>query len=127
MKNLNYQTGRTGETIAKDSLVKKGYQIVTSNFRTRFGEIDLIATKDKHLIFVEVKLKIGEQFGTPEEMVDRRKLNQIQKTGEYYLQINPQIAHNYQNYQIDAICVVLNSDGSIKRITHWENLSNEIV
>lgn len=127
MKNLNYQTGKIGEKIAQEFLLKKGYQIIQSNYRTRFGEIDLITGKDSRLIFVEVKLKIGEDFGSPEDMVNRRKLSQIQKTAEVFLQTNPQIADNFQSNQIDAICIVLSPDQSIKRINHWENLTNEMV
>lgn len=127
MKKLNYQTGKVGELLAKKYLLKKEYQIIASNFRTRFGEIDLIANKGKSLAFIEVKLKIGEEFGSPEEMVDKKKLAQIQKTAEYFLQIYPEVAVKYPFYQIDAVCIVLNSDQTCKRITHWENIGNEMV
>lgn len=122
MKNLNYQVGKIGELLAKKYLLKKEYQILASNFRTRFGEIDLVAGKNQTLVFAEVKLKIGEEFGSPEEMIDKKKLIQVQKTAEYFLQIYPEVAAKYPFYQIDAVCIVLNADGSCKRITHWENL-----
>jgi len=123
MKNFNYQTGKIGEKIAQEFLIKKGYQIIQTNFRTRFGEIDLIANKNNRLIFVEVKLKIGEDFGSPEDMIDHHKLSQIQKTAEVFLQTNPQIVDNFQSNQIDAVCIVLNPDQTVKRINHWENLT----
>ena len=122
MKNLNYQTGKIGEQLAKQYLLKKQYQIVATNFRTRFGEIDLIASKNKTLVFVEVKLKTGESSGTPEEMINRAKIKQIRQMAEFFLQTNPQIANTFSTYRIDAICLVLNNDGSSKRITHWENI-----
>lgn len=127
MKNLNYQTGKLGEQIGRQHLIKKGYQIIKSNFQTRFGEIDLIAVKDKRLIFIEVKLKIGDQFGTPEEMINKTKLTQIKKTAEYFLQTNPEIAKKYPTFQIDAVCLVLDDQQKIKRINHWENIDNEMV
>lgn len=127
MKNLNFQTGKNGEEIARKHLAKKGYRIVQSNFRSRFGEIDIIATKDKKLAFVEVKLKIGEQFGSPEEMINKGKIAKIKIMAEIFLQSNPEIINNYSSLQIDAICIVLNNDQSVKRITHWENISNEMV
>lgn len=127
MKKLNFQTGRSGEEIARQHLIKKGYQIVQSNFRTKFGEIDIIATKDKKLAFVEVKLKIGEQFGSPEDMINKTKTAKIKRMAEIFLQTNQKIANSYQCCQIDAVCIVLNNDLSVKRITHWENIDNEMV
>ncbi len=127
MKNLNFQTGKSGEEIARKHLIKNGYRIVQSNFRSRFGEIDIIATKDKKLAFVEVKLKIGEQFGSPEEMADKYKIRHVQQISQIFLQDNPRLASRYPQYRVDAICIVLNNDLSVKRITHWENIGNEMV
>ena len=126
MKNLNYQTGKLGENLARQYLIKKGYKILTSNFRSRFGEIDIIASKNNALVFIEVKLKIGEETGQPEEMINRRKINQIQKMAEIFLQTNPSIAQKFPFWQLDAVCIVLNPDGSSKRITHWKNISDEM-
>lgn len=127
MKALNYQTGKKGENLAREYLVNKGYRILQSNFHTRFGEIDLIGTKDKRLIFIEVKTKIGDRFGSPEEMVDKRKLRKIQMMGAVFLQSHPQIAEAYPAYQIDAVCLVLGPNNEIVRINHWEDLSSEMV
>lgn len=126
MKNLNYQTGKIGENFARQFLAKKGYQIIEANFRTRFGEIDMIATKDKKLIFIEVKSKIGVEFGSPEEMVGRTKLTQIQKMAEYFLQGHPRLAASNPQYRIDAVCIVFNPDQSVNRFNHWENIGNEM-
>ena len=126
MKNLNYQTGKIGENLAKEYLIKKGYRILVANFHNRFGEIDIIASKDDILVFVEVKLKIGEESGSPEEMINRRKLNQIKQMGEFFLQTNPQTAKKFPLRRIDAICIVLNPNASSKRITHWENIGDEM-
>lgn len=127
MKNLNYQVGRFGENLAQQYLTKKGYKIIAANFHTRFGEIDLIAVKNQNLVFVEVKLKIGNDFGTPEEMIGIYKLAQIQKMAECFIQNNPQLAASNPQYRIDAICIVLDKNKNITRINHWENLGNEMV
>lgn len=126
MKNLNYQTGKLGEQIGRQHLIEKGYQIIKSNFQTRFGEIDLIAVKDKRLIFIEVKLKIGDQFGTPEEMADKHKIRRVQQIAQIFLKDNPSLASRFPQYQIDVVCLVLNPDQSINRISHWENIDNEM-
>lgn len=123
MKNLNYQRGKIGEELAKKYLEEKGYQILLPNFRTRFGEIDLIAAKNNLLVFVEVKLKREENLGKPEEMITQQKIRKIQQAAEYFLTTNPQIAQKYLTYQIDAVCIVLSNDGSPQRITHWKNIN----
>jgi putative endonuclease len=127
VKNLNYQTGKLGENLAKQYLIKKGYKILKSNFRSRFGEIDIIASKNKTLVFIEVKLKIGEETGQPEEMINHRKINQVQKIAEIFLQTNPSVSQKFPLWRIDAICIVLKPDCSSKRITHWKNISDEMV
>lgn len=125
MKNT-FQKGRSGEEIARSFLVQKGCQIIKSNFQSRFGEIDLIAAGEKTLIFAEVKLKSGEQFGLPEEMINPRKLRQIQNMAVVFLQQNPQLAKDYPSYRIDAICIVLKENGEVDRISHYENIADEI-
>jgi len=127
MKNLNHQTGKIGEDLARQYLIKRGYKILTSNFRNRLGEIDIIASKNNTLVFVEAKLKIGEKAGQPEEMINRKKINQIQKMAEIFLQTNPSLVQKFPLWRVDAICIVLNTNGSNKRITHWKNISNEMV
>lgn len=126
MRFLNYHKGKTGEEIARNFLTEKGCQIIKSNFQSRFGEIDLIAAINKTLIFAEVKLKTGEQFGSPEEMINPRKLRQIQNMAAVFIQQNPQLADNYPSYRIDAVCIVLKENGEVDRISHYENITDEI-
>lgn len=123
MKSLNYLSGKKGEKIAQDYLLKNGYQILDTNFRIRQGEIDIIATKNKTLVFVEVKLKNNFSPGLPEEMITPQKIKQIKRTAEYFLFLNPKIKNKYNLYRIDAVCLVLNSLNQVKRITHWKNIS----
>jgi len=123
VKTFNFQKGKAGETLAKNFLTKKGYQIVKSNFQNRFGEIDLVATKDKILVFIEVKLKIGEQFGLPEEMITPTKIRQIEQTAQVFLQQNSSLASQYPQYRIDAVCIVLDENQNVERIKHYENIS----
>ena len=123
MKIFNFQKGKAGEGLARDFLSKNGYQILKSNFQNRFGEIDLVASKDKILVFVEVKLKIGEQFGLPEEMITPGKIRQIEQTAQVFLQQNLALAKAYLQYRIDAVCIVLDENQNVKRINHYENIS----
>ena len=63
------ETGAIAENIAADYLSKRGYKIHERNYRTREGEIDIIAYKDGTLIFVEVRAKTGRAFGSAEESI----------------------------------------------------------
>ncbi len=118
-KQFNRIKGKDGEEMAAHYLRENGYQIIDQNNSTKFGELDLIATKNDILVFVEVKFKQTEDFGTPEEMIGINKLNQVRRTAELYLLTNPDIAKNYDKYQIDAICIVEETG----RISHHENLT----
>jgi putative endonuclease len=124
MKQLNFQKGKFGETIAKDFLLKKGYKIISQNFQNRFGEIDLIAADGQVLVFVEVKSKVGQNFGSPEEMINQRKIQQIKNQALVFLQQNPRISAQYPQQRIDAVCIVLNeNDYSVKSINHYQNIT----
>ena len=83
------RTGAWGESLAADYLRKKLYSIVTTNYRTRFGEIDLIASDGQFLAFVEVKLRRSDGFASAREYVDRRKQERIRMTASIYLSEHP--------------------------------------
>ena len=84
-KNLhNKILGRQGEDLAAKYLKKHGYKIVERNFKTPFGEADLIARKGETYCFVEVKTRSGDGFGAPAEAVDARKQERYHKIAQYY-------------------------------------------
>jgi putative endonuclease len=85
----NNLSGAWGESLAADYLRKKRYTIVAAGFRTRVGEIDLIARDRKHLVFVEVKLRKSNRFAQAMEFVDVYKQNRIRSTAAIYLSQNP--------------------------------------
>jgi len=121
-KYQNYKKGKNGEFIAKDYLIDGGYDLLEMNYKNKIGEIDLIMKNGDMLVFVEVKLKIGDRFGFPEEMIDKRKLYQIKRVAESFLVLKPQISKSFEKYRIDAVCVVLNYENKVERIKHYENL-----
>ena len=81
--------GAWGEATAANYLQKKKYKIVASGFRCRYGEIDLIVSNRKYLVFVEVKLRKSSHFAEAMEFVDTHKQNRIRTTAEYYLSQYP--------------------------------------
>ena len=82
-------SGAWGEALAADYLRKKRYQIEAVNYRSRFGEIDLIVRNKKFLVFVEVKLRKSGSFATAKEYVDRYKQDRLRITASMYLSQNP--------------------------------------
>lgn len=82
--------GRKSETIAVRWLEKKGFEILTRNFRCRIGEVDIIARYRSVLYFVEVRSRHGRSiaFGKVVEAVDRRKLSKIARVGELFAMKN---------------------------------------
>lgn len=80
------QTGRGGEELAASYLRNLGYQIYFRNFRCRFGELDIVARRNRELVFVEVKTRSGDAFGSPGEAVDARKQRHLVQAGAFFLQ-----------------------------------------
>ena len=118
MKRDNVGKGRVGEEAAEKYLIKKGYRVVERNFRTRFGEVDLIVTKDGRVVFVEVKAKTSDRFGEPWEMVDKRKLERVKMMGKYYL---AKKGLGETACRIDVVGVWLGWQGEVEKVEHWED------
>ena len=116
VKKENFKTGRLGEDLAVSYLEKKGYKIVERNFRTRFGEVDIICYNGKNLVFVEVKTKIGHDFGEPEDMVNKGKISKVKRMGEVYL-----IEKGMDLFcRVDVVAIVLDEEKRVERIDHYE-------
>lgn len=80
--------GIIGEKIAQGYLLNKGYDILETNFYTKRGEIDIIAQKDKCIVFVEVKTRTNLKFGTPAMAVNSTKKKHIKIVAKTYIYIN---------------------------------------
>jgi len=121
-KKYNYNKGKDGEEIAQKYLVEKGFGLVEMNYSNDIGEIDLIMTDGDWLVFVEVKMKIGDRFGSPEEMISKKKICQIKRVALVYLMFNREIRRKYEKFRIDAVCIVKNFDDTVKRIKYYRNI-----
>lgn len=91
LKKNNLLFGNNAERLACDLLVKKGFTILQKKFRSKFGEIDIIARDKETLVFVEVKARTNRKFGLPEEAVTPSKLWKIKKTAEFYSLTHPSL------------------------------------
>ncbi|MDP2319728.1 MAG: YraN family protein [Acidobacteriota bacterium] len=79
------QLGLEGEALAAAELERLGYQILDRRYRSRFGEIDLIAKDGPTVVFVEVKTKTDSRFGDPAEMVTTQKQRRLVSMAEEYV------------------------------------------
>jgi len=91
--------GSLAEDKAEEFLLAKGYQIVTRNFQTRFGEIDLIVKKDNVIVFVEVRYRKNDLFGSPFESISSKKIKSICKTALFY----PVLENQDRRFDVIAI------------------------
>ena len=100
--------GRWAESFAAAALEERGMSIVGRNFRTRFGEVDLIASDGETLCFVEVRARRSSAFGAPSETVTASKARRIIAASQEYLQ---QDGARWQDWRIDVAAVELDEWG----------------
>ena len=111
----NLEIGRCGETKAIKYLKKQGYRINQKNFRALSGEIDIIASKDNVLVFVEVKAQRGVGPIDPEHRVGLKKKRQLVKLAKYYIS---RTKTDYDEIRMDIITVTRNEKNA--DIKHME-------
>ena len=117
MTEARLTLGAWGEEQAVEYLRRQGMKILEQNFTTRVGEIDIIARDKKNLVFVEVKTRRSNAFGSPQEAVGARKQRQIVRTAHWYLQNHP---CGKLQPRFDVIAILCQS-GSDVQITHIPN------
>ncbi len=109
--------GAWGEQAAAEYLIGKGYEILDRNYRTRWGEIDLVAVQGRFLVFVEVKTRRSERFAQAREAVDARKQERLILTAEAWIQAHP----TARQPRMDVIEVYGIEGGAVRAINHLEN------
>jgi putative endonuclease len=109
----NVQKGKTGEAVALQHLKSIGYEIAAVNYRSRNGEVDIIAKEGSTFVFVEVKARANAAYGYPSEAVGHVKQKRIRMVAQEYL---GQQALNYE-MRFDVIEVYLQS----KKLRHIKN------
>lgn len=112
----NISTGKKGEELAQEYLIKKGYKIIETNKHfSRFCEIDIIALDKDCLVFCEVKTRKTLVCGSPFEAITKTKYQNIKKGVFFYLQENP----SYKKFRVDAISIVFEPK---LKIDHLKNI-----
>ena len=113
-------SGQLGENAAAAFLRKKGYEIIERNFRTRTGEIDIIAIDKDTLAFVEVKARYSDEFGSPLEAITYWKLKSLIRTAQFYKLKHPELP---ELMRIDAVAITLDKNNEIVTIDLAKNIS----
>ena len=113
--------GYRGEQLAAAALKKRGYRILEKNYRCRYGEIDIIASKGGCLVFVEVRSKGGGSFGTPEESVTASKRQRIVSTAMDYLSNHKDAPGDWR---IDLVAI--DFDSTLTKVQRLEIIENAI-
>jgi len=135
------QLGKFAEGIAISFLKKKKFAVITTNYRHRAGEVDIIAydREEKELVFVEVRSKWYENLNRrrcetpvlPEETVDRPKLRKIEKTAWYFLEKEPRRwqryfpnlpIYSFPEWRIDLVSLAVERSSGLAQIRHLEYL-----
>ena len=124
MKIVN-PTAKLGEDKACEYLKKLGFKIIERNFRKGYGEIDIVAIDPTDssgqdvLVFVEVKTRISNQFGSPLESISHWKLKTLVRMSHFYKLTHRNLP---ENLRIDAVAVILNGNEA-KNIELRKNIS----
>lgn len=111
----SYNRGRSGEQIAVNYLIAKGYKILNQNYRYQKAEVDIIAQKAGGLIAVEVKTRSNEDFGSPQEFLKPAQIQRIIRAVDHYVLI-----HNLElEVRFDIMAIVMSS--AAYKIEHIKN------
>lgn len=97
--------GQAAEQLAATFLQKQGLTLLEKNFRTTYGEIDLIMREEKILVFVEVRLRSNAKFGGAGMSINQSKQTKLSKTAEHYLQIHGNMACRFDVILMHALDV----------------------
>lgn len=123
MPNNPHAFGQQAEALAARFLKKQGYKIIARNHRTRSGEIDIIAREGETLVFVEVKARTSDRFGSAKAAVTPQKQRQVAKVALGYLKMTDQ---SYAKARFDVVTVTRRAkDHDIHLIRNAFGLNNE--
>jgi putative endonuclease len=123
MANARQKLGQRGEQLAVDKLRADGFEIVTRNYHCRTGELDIVARQADIWVFVEVRTRKSQLFGTPEESITDRKRQHLITAAQTYLQ---EQALQDVNWRIDLVAIEIGPKGELVRLEVLENAINDL-
>ncbi|WP_405345324.1 YraN family protein [Ruminococcus sp.] len=118
MIGSNQQFGALGEKLAAKYLKEQGYKILKMNYKNKLGEIDIIASDKKEIVFVEVKTRSVSPYLSGQYAVDKRKQFHIMRTASYYLDVTKcDLQPRFDIIEVE----VERTTGQMKKINHIKN------
>ncbi len=117
--------GRLGEDAAAEYLKSQGYRVLECNYKNKIGEIDIIAQKGEDLVFVEVKTRSSQEFGTPAQAVTYYKKQRIVNTARWYIMEN-QSSLNIRFDIIEVYGIFTGDSFEVENINHIEHAILEV-
>ena len=109
------ELGKRGELLAADFLRQNGYEILHTNWRFEKAELDIIARKDKIIVFAEVKTRSSDKYGNPEESVSESKQSHLHRAAEAFIEQNKITSE----IRFDIISIILKNNSPL--IEHFED------
>ncbi len=110
------ETGIKGEHIAENFLLKKGYKVLHTNWRSGKKEVDIIAEDNGVVVIIEVKTRRSFDFGFPEEAVTPTKQTHLKTAAQAFFDENRQ----YNDVRFDIVSILLKGD-TVAEIRHFED------
>lgn len=118
----NQKVGQFGEGLAREYLIKHKYKIIGANIKINYKEIDIVAVKNKELIFVEVKTRTSRRFGGADESVFTGKTKNLrQAVGLYLRQMDKK--NKYSDIRLDLIAIDINRADKSAKIKHYKSIA----
>ena len=112
--------GTRGEQVVRQNLQAKGYEILATNFRCQWGEVDVVARDGACLVFVEVRTsRSSNKYGTPEESLSKKKRDRLVATAETFIQ--ERCENPPEGWRIDLVTVRLDRPTDTSRLNHIQN------
>ena len=116
--------GRVGEELARNHLEARGYRVIASNYRCRWGEIDLVARDGDEWVFVEVRARRSDTYGGPEESVTEAKARRLILAAQDFLAQSDE-AGGDPEWRIDLVAIRLGSGRRVLSIEHMTHAVSE--
>lgn len=115
-------TGNLGEKLAAEFLKKRGYHILQANYRCPEGEVDIVARWQDCLVFVEVRTKRSQKYGSPEESITLAKMDKLRRVAAHYRQTH---SDSPASWRIDVVAIEIDRQNRPLRIEQIENAVGE--
>jgi putative endonuclease len=117
--NHNGKIGKFGEKLAQNYLLRNGYKILAENLKISYQEVDIIAYIKGYYVFVEVKTRTNSAFGSAEEAISAKKINNLKKAISHY---GYEKGISLKSVRLDFISIDINNDNMAK-IKHFKNIT----